>query len=202
MTMIASMGLRYCSEYLTNALMVYEGRPAQLMEVMDDYCGIRFLDGRSPSSARAPHSYFTGWRVFAYPELGYRRVGNVVYHVHRQQTAYRGLRANILSFENSPLSALLTHSERFEGRVLPNTSQRLSAVLTPTYDTSTQLDELIAGTLSGVVPNQHICIEPSLTDDTYIILYRTKIIGHMDRSKNFHINNPALLAEVRAAFTE
>lgn len=201
MSMIERLGLSYCREYLSNALIVYDGRPAIIGEFRNSDVTVQYIDGTG-ERAVVPHAYFTGWRVFAYPELGYRRVGNMTYHVHRAQTAYRGLRANVLTFENTPMSYLLQRDEQTARRVPNYGNEKLAAVMAPAYDGAAQLDALVRGEMASVVPNQNICIEPSLSDSNYVVLYRTKIVGSMDSNKNFHIDNPAVRAEVRAAFRE
>lgn len=201
MSMIERLGLSYCREYLSNALIVYNNRPAVLGEFGNTTVVASYIDGTG-DRVTIPHSYFTGWRVFAYPELGYRRVGNMTYHVHRAQTAYRGLRANVLTFENTPMSYLLLRDEQTARRVPNYGNEKLAAVMLPVYDGAAELDALVRGEMASVVPNQNICIEPSLSDSNYVVLYRTKIVGSMDSNKNFHIDNPAVRAEVQAAFRE
>jgi len=200
MSMIERLGLQYCREYLVGALLVYNNRPAIIYEVASRNVGVQYIDNEE--TVHVPHSYFVGWKVLAYPELGYRRVGNMTYHVHRQQTAYRGLRQNVLTFENTPMSYLLARDEQTVRRVSVTNNQKLAAVMTPNYDGAAELDALVRGELVAVVPNQNICIEPSLVDSNFIVLYRTKLVGSMDAQKNFHIDNPAVRAEVQAAFRE
>lgn len=201
MSMIERLGLRYCRDYLTSALIVYNGRPALILTVGERDVPIEYVDAAGGNDL-LPHSFFTGWKVFAYPELGYRRAGNNLWHVHRSQSAYRGLRSNTLTFEHTPMSYLLHNSERTQ--LVRNISGhvKLACVMLPEYDTAASLDALLRGELVGVVPNQNICVEPALDGDYYTVLYRTKIVGRMDNQKNFHIDNPAVAAEVRAAFAE
>lgn len=201
MSMIERLGASYCREYLIGALMVYQDRTAIIMDIGRSTVSVTFIDA-SGGVAHIPWDYFTGWKVLAYPELGYRRVGNMTYHVHRAQTAYRGLRQNVLTFENTPMSYLLSRDEQTVRRVQADMNTRLTAVMTPAYDRRADLDRLVRGELVSVVPNQNICIEPSLNSNDYVVLYRTKHVGTMDENKNFHINNTAVRAEVLAAFAE
>lgn len=201
MSMIERLGIRYCQDYLSGALMIYNGRPALIGDIGDRIVRISYVDTNG-GREDIPHAFFTGWKVLAYPELGYRRVGNVTYHVQRSQSAYRGLRPNTLNFENTPVSYLLVRDEQTAHRCALSNNPRLAAVMLPQYDGNAELDALLRGELVSVVPNQNICIEPSLNDNSYAILYRTKMVGSMTADKRFIIDNPAVLAEVQAAFRE
>lgn len=206
MSLIESMGQSYFREWFNGALFVYNG---SVLSVSDtDGSTVRCVNlevGRDAAGyvVRVPYEFFTGFKVFEYPPLGYRRVGNVVYHVHRSQSAYRGLRGNLLTFELSPLSYLLQGNERTAPRVSNVTAnQRLVEVMKPTYDTRASLDELIAGRQTAVVPSEDVCIEPSLVNDNYDVLYRGKVVGSMNTSKEFSINNAVVAAAVQASFRE
>lgn len=203
MNLIQSLGSRYCNDMISNAIILYEGRPAIIAGMGDSHCNVTYLDG-SRESARVPSDYFSGWKVLAYPPLGYRRIGNAIFHVHRAQTAYRGIRAGILTFRESPMTALMQrHAERTETSYpMGDTYQRLASVVKPDFDNRASLDLLVSGRLFGVVPNEDFCIEPSTTENNYTVLYREKQVGTMDTSKRFTISNPAVEAFLRAAFTD
>lgn len=203
MNLIQSLGSRYCADMIVGALILYNNRPAIISSMGDTRSAINYLDGRE-ESAHIPSDYFTGWKVLAYPPLGYRRVGNNVYHVHRNQTAYRGIRNGVLTFRNSPMTQMLIHHAERRGVEYesPTQSEKLACVMVPNYDNEASLDLLVEGRIAACVPNEDFCIEPSITENNYNILYREKQVGTMDSSKNFSVSNPAVLAFLRAAFTE
>lgn len=206
MSLIESMGTRYFSEWFTSALFLYEGRPCMVNELRGDGVACTRLDAVRHSGDMyvvVPTSFFTGFKVFEYPPLGYRRVGNVVYHIHRTQSAYRGLRSNLLTFELSPLSYMLQASERTSATLAGITNnQRLCQVMVPTYDTRSSLDELVAGRQVAVVPSEDVCIEPSINGEDYIVLYRGKVVGSMNTAKQFTIPNAVVATAVNNAFRE
>lgn len=201
MSLIESMGAQYFREWFNGALFLYEGRPCIINDLSDGVVSCLRLDESARLSI--PHTFFTGFKVFEYPPLGYRRVGNIVYHVHRTQSAYRGLRGNLLTFELSPLSYMLQASDRTARAVSGVTSnQRLCQVMLPTYDTRASLDALVAGRQVAVVPSEDVCIEPSVNGEDYIVLYRGKAVGSMNARKVFSIPNSAVATAVNNAFRE
>lgn len=203
MSLISSMGVSYFREWFHGALFIYNNRPCQVEDTDGVTVSCRYLDTTTDRAVSIPAQFFTGFKVFEYPPLGYRRVGNVVYHVHRSQSAYRGLRANLLTFELSPIGYLLQSNERTAvGNSTNALNLRLTQVMTPTFDTRASLDDLIAGRRAGVVPSEDVCIEPSVNGEDYVVLYREKQVGTMDSNKNFHIDNPAVAAAVNNAFRE
>lgn len=206
MSLIQSMGLRYFQEWFHGALFIREGKVLQVSEANSEAVFCRVLNPTTggTSSESVPHEFFTGFKVFEYPPLGYRRVGNITHHVHRTQSAYRGLRANLLTFEYSPLTYLLQNNERTHTSQSTSAglNKKLAAVMLPQYDTRASLDLLVAGRQASVVPNEDVCIEPSISGEDYVVLYRCKIVGTMDARKQFHINNPVVAAAVNAAFRE
>ncbi|MEG3035773.1 MAG: hypothetical protein RR877_09855 [Aurantimicrobium sp.] len=206
MSLIESMGTRYFSEWFTSALFLYEDRPCMVNELRSDGVACTRIDaqrGARDQYVVVPSAFFTGFKVFEYPPLGYRRVGNVVYHIHRTQSAYRGLRANLLTFEMSPLSYMLQASERTASALAGiTTNQRLCQVMKPEYDTRASLDALVAGTQVAVVPNEDVCIEPSINGEDYVVLYRGKVVGSMNQRKQFTIPNAVVATAVNNAFRE
>lgn len=206
MSLIESMGAQYFREWFNGALFLYEGRPCMVSDLQGGQVSCIRIDsprGSADHYLNIPHQFFTGFKVFEYPPLGYRRVDNIVYHVHRTQSAYRGLRANLLTFELSPLSYMLQASERTAVRIAGITNnQRLCQVMAPTFDTRASLDALVAGRQVAVVPSEDVCIEPSITGEDYVVLYRGKAVGSMSSSKVFNIPNAVVATAVNNAFRE
>lgn len=205
MTMIQSLGVNYCREWIAGSLINAQGRPALIRDFGANGASIAYLDSQGGIGS-LPASFFTGFAVLAYPELGYRRVGNFAFHVHRQQGARRGLNPSSLTFEDTPMSAALNYDLREGGsrrRIntsIPTNEQRLAQVMCPTYDTRASLDLLVAGRLGAVVPSEDVCIEPDMDSSNYVVMYRNKVVGHMTPAKRFVIQNPAVAAAVSSAF--
>lgn len=209
MSLVSSLGVSYFREWVCGAAILYEGQPHYIMDAGQTQVALRPIspDGRSGSrtSFNVDADWFTGWKVLEYPLLGYRIINGLCYTVNKRQSAHRGIRQALVSIDASPFSAMVEaeRASRAGDSVRasrPAAEAILHAVLLPNFHVLDDFDKLVAGEIAAFVPNENICIEPSLTTDTFNILYRTKPVGSVTKGKVFNVNNAAVAKELAAIF--
>lgn len=143
---------------------------------------------------RIPNSYFKGWKVFEYPLLGYRRIGDVTAFIERRQSVQRGLKANNLTYNWSPVSLQI----RNRGLVVTSESYMRAnklrhSLFFPTFDSIKSLNSLMDGTLSSLVLSSSVMIEPAVfgEQDKYNIYNNERLIGTVDGGGSISFSKPA-----------
>lgn len=209
MSLVESLGIGYCNEWLRNSLMVYEGQ----VYFIDSFHGERGEDAdvQVPTHVslravgnrgliRVSHEVFTGFSVLAYPELGYRKVAGIAYHFGRRQTAYRGLRPQVLIIDKSPASVLAEAAREhyLSQELLLPPGEMYKQVMLPEYDTPEVLDRVLQGQELCYVPNNLICIEPMHRTPLLGVYYKEKLVGTISRDRVLDISSPNIYKAVEA----
>jgi hypothetical protein len=170
-------------------MFMYEGK-VHIVNGADARCVIarRLHDG---ADVVIPNSHFLGFKTFEYPTMGYRRLSDkVVAFLSRVQSTHRGLRAQSISIDYSPVVRKLS------GDYLMDNPARLAdkaarAVFEPDWDSKADLPALLAGDKISMVLNEHVLIEPSVnaSHDWYSIYYNQALVGSMNSRGVPSINN-------------
>lgn len=188
MSIIDSLGRNYCNEWLNGALIVYEGNVYRIVEFLaNEAVCTRVTQHGYGQNIRIPNTWFTGFGKLAYPPLGYRRVGNMVMHLTRRQSAQRGLRIASIGKDYSPLTwAIISYNDPYTGEQLAVRGQMRDyaiehSIMLPAYDNMNQLPELLTGDRPNLVLNENVLIEVN-HHDTFNIYYKTMKVGEIDRS--------------------
>lgn len=181
MSLVTSLGARYCDEYMRNGIVAHDNKAHYIERISSENILIRPVGGGE--TVALPPEWLTGFAKLAYPELGYRKVGDYAVYVHRRQSAYRGLRNNLLHHDMTPASYML-HLARNQGssrRASDNmaftTAALVEQVMCPVYDGREVLDRVLSGTVAAFVPNSELCIEPLYNSDKFGIYHSTKLAG-------------------------
>lgn len=185
MSLISELGRSYFNEMCTQALFVHEDtvHRVERADALNVVC-TRYLgdDGTDEEIAVLPHDVFTGWKVFAYPRLGYRRIGeNIICHLQRQQSTRRGLRPESINAQLSPCTHMLHNLGLVQ---TPPSRQRIMAAMKPVFDEfSRDVPRMIEGELAGIVLSDTLMIEPDVSNknpEGYKIYLRQHVVGKMD----------------------
>lgn len=194
MSLVTSLGINYCNDWVRNCMVVYEG---------DAYYIESFHSRDNPivvlrnivtrEVVEVGHEWMTGFSVLAYPELGYRKSQGTARHYGRRQTAYRGLRQQVLVAERTPATVLYEQANGRYGSAtesVDSASMWLRQVMIPEYDGPEVLDEVLSGNQLCYVPNNHICIEPLPNSPNHGVYYKEKLVGTIDRERTLDIAAP------------
>lgn len=178
MSLINSLGSDYFTQFFRQGLFVYEGRVLEIVGVNNNH--VLAYERSTGNEVRVPNAFFTGFKVFEYPSLGYRRFNDTtVGYVTKVQSAYRGLRTSQIDVAYSPTTRAIADSTRARAGVSKETMA--SELMKPTFNTMADLPKLLEGDITGLVLNEAVLIEPSLTQDNagFNIFYKQARIGKM-----------------------
>lgn len=181
MSLIDTLGLGYCRDQITEALVAYNGEPYVIERIREDGITLRHL--REPNNYEAlPASWLSGFSVLEYPNLGYRKFNGLALWVSRSTSYRRGLCASLCTLTYSDASNVL-HRERAE-RATENYGEGwaiYAEVVVPIYDSPGVLRQVLNNEALCFVPHENMMVEPSLTSDNFIIMYANKEVGTISR---------------------
>src|SRR5687768_6876864 len=104
--LVEELGPQYFTEFFTGALFL---RGDELLQV--EGAGSTRINARNVETGAGtyvPADFFTGYKAFEYPILGYRKLTpQKVGFITRQQSTARGVRASTLQVGLSPASSML-----------------------------------------------------------------------------------------------
>lgn len=194
--LIEQMGAPYFTEKFGNSYFTNDGRVYQVLDAQRTD-RIRVHDAKSDEIKVLPASVFTGFKVFEYPLLGYRKFGDHLYgYASKKQTSNRGFRIEQVMITWSACSRALMDLG-LAGRQRVDDKRKAIALLQPQFDSLKDLPKLLEGKVSGLVLNSNIMIEPSTenADGWYTVLYKQAAVGAINSRGDVKWKNPAF-AEV------
>ena len=181
MSLVESLGYSYCDDYMRNGIVAHNNKVYFIDSITQSGVFLRPVEGGE--GELLPPSWLTGFSKLAYPELGYRKVGDYALYVYRRQSAYRGLRTSLLSADMTPASYILHlarsggGSRRASSAMPYNSSDFITQVMLPKYDGPEVLAQVLSGSAAVFVPNCELCIEPLYNSDKFGIYHSTKLAG-------------------------
>lgn len=194
MTLIQELGRDYFNEMCAAALFLHDNEVCRVDFARSGTVhGYRYNNDEDNPETRIeiPEAYFSGWKVFEYPRLGYRRVAdNTVAHFTRQQSTRRGLRLESVNIQLTPLSTLLHNLGLVRA---PQPRQRALAIMKPRFDDfNRDLPRLLDGELSALVLSDTLLIEADTgqKSDHFNIYLRQHAIGRMDKRGSIEWEDP------------
>lgn len=202
MSLIEELGRDYFNEMCINALLLHNDTVYKIVNSTSSSVILENMEDRNVEERLSlPHDFFTGWKVFAYPVLGYRRLGeHVVGYANRRQSTRRGLRADSLNFNLCPSSNFLVQNGLAR---TPNATERSVAAMKPKFDRYEEaLPELLAGERCSIVLSDNLLIDTDCEGNNplgFNVYMRTRVIGRMDRRGRIRWTDPAL-SDVLAPF--
>lgn len=185
MSLINELGQGYFNDMCTAALFMHEGQVCRIERAGGGAVTVTRYNDENENEDRVdtvPSEFFTGWKVFEYPVLGYRRFGpNLVGHVTRQQSTRRGLRLEAMHVQLTPCSNLLHQLGLVSA---PSNRRKMMAAMRPQFDVyERDLPRLLEGDISALVLSDNFLIEPNVAGAKatgYNIYLRQHIVGTMD----------------------
>lgn len=196
MSLVESLGARYCDEYMRGSIVAHNNVAYFIESITPSLVTMRPVAGGE--EVRLPSEWLTGFAKLAYPELGYRKVGDYAVYVHRRQSAYRGLRVNLLHHDMTP-AAYVLHLARNRGssrRAADNpaftTTDLISQVMCPTFDGREVLGQVLSGAVAAFVPNNELCIEPLHNSSNFGIYHSTKLAGTITARRAIDAVSPSI----------
>lgn len=182
MSLIDDLGANYFNDMCVNALFM---KDEKLHKV--DHCDSHSViclqyEDVGTRVVTVNRDFFTGWKVFEYPVLGYRRFNeHLIGFIQRRQSTRRGLRVDAMNVQLTPCSNLLQQMG-----VVPmfDNDSKARAAMLPRFDNFDEdLPRLLSGELSGLILSDGIVIEPDVNGNKasgYNVFLRQHIIGKMD----------------------
>jgi hypothetical protein len=201
--MIEQMGATYFTEKFANSFFLNDNKLYQIIGAARAD-RITVVDVEADDTKVLPASLFTGFKMFEYPLLGYRKFGENQYgYSHKRQTSNRGFRIEqVITTWSSCTRALMDMG--LVGKSRLNDKARAAVLLKPQFDSfKTGLPLLLSGKTSGLVLNNNVLIEPS-TDTAngwYSILYKQATVGSMNQRGEISWSNPAFADVVNLSNT-
>lgn len=197
--LVEELSANYFTEFFSGALFLNGDNLFQVESANRTRVAVRaFTPAGTGDSQSIPADFFTGYKTFEYPILGYRRLGpHKNAYLTRRQTTARGLRPNSIISNITPASNML----RELGLVPPEPSslaERMKAytAFKPVFDTLDELPAMLNGDKFGLVLSPSILIEPSVdaVNDWFNVYYRQSIIGKMNSRGAVTWTSPAYSA--------
>lgn len=200
--LIESLGSGYAEDALYGTCFLYNGTPVTIRSV--GHSQVMLVDLENEDTFSVPADVFTGWKVFKYPRMGYRRLDNGLWgYMQRQARSYsRGLNSNNIGFSRS---AWLSSDEGFdhiykcintewndfiiragEGTDYEECRMLMRAALLPQYDGGEVLTKVLAGEGKAFIPSPRFLVEPIYAKDVFGVYMSNTLIGRIDKKMNVY----------------
>lgn len=171
---------------------MHEGKLLRLVEVHKDQ--VVAQSHTNGEYVTLPADVLTGFGVFRYPPLGYRKFGpGLALWLHKTHSYYRGLRAQSINITLSPVSTLLYTNYNRKMNNAFNVPNAMDMVFFPKYDTLEAMDTLYNGDVPCVVLNENLLVEANVVNKEaqgYTIYFKQTPCATIDDGKNIHWHTP------------
>ena len=175
---IDSLGADFINKRFMHAMFLKDNHVYRVAMCQDGAVLCRNIDKNE--DLHIPKEFFTGFKVFAYPKLGYRRLGkHYVGFGVKEQSAMRGLSFERVDFHPSQATGVLAKLGLAKA---DGNKERMLQIMRPTFDKLDSLKELYDGKRSNVVLNESLIVEPSTkeVDGQFDIFYDQVRVGAAD----------------------
>lgn len=200
--LIESLGAGYAEDALYGTCFLYNGKPVTIRSV--GHSQVMLIDLENENSFSVPADVFTGWKVFKYPRMGYRKLDNGLWgYLQRHARSYsRGLNSGNIAFSRT---AWLNSNEGFEyiyhcidqewddfvfraneGTDYEECRVIMRAALLPQYDGGEVLAKVLAGEEKAFIPSHRFLVEPLYAKDVFGVYMSGTLIGRIDKKMNVY----------------
>lgn len=186
--MIARLGREWCEQRVVGGHFVHDGKLLMVRNVLAD--GVSCIERKTDKRVMLPLDVFTGFKIFRYPPLGYRKFGpGLAVWLTKQHSYNRGLRERCIQPELSPVSELLhlNYNREMQGQFnLPESL--LELVFFPEYDTVEELPKLYEGVIPSVVLNENVLVEANVSNeraDGHIVYFKRRPCAAISKKQKF-----------------
>lgn len=186
--MIERLGLDWCNQRMVGGNFVYGDKVLRVAAVRADH--VLCEDSKTGDRSKLPLDFFTGFKVFKYPALGYRSYGpGLAVWLYKRHSYHRGLREQFVQLETSPVSSLLCkHNAQMLGALgALDRPGLMELVFFPKYHTLADMERLYEGDLACVVLNENVLIEPNVVNDNadgYTVYFKRRPCAAIDLHKH------------------
>lgn len=196
-----SCGVDWFRRRVVGGHFVHEGKVLKISGVYDAD-KIDTVDISNERRVIIDKNVISGFSVFAYPELGYRRVKNVALWLSKIHSYDRGMRDKHLQSEYTPASMVLHRN--LPGGAEANRRDIMTAALMPTFDGPADIKKVLDGDQYCAVLNPHVLIEPSNVqeDEHFNVFFRRRNIARLMPDGKMHYFKPQHEAVLRPLFGE
>jgi len=186
--MIERLGADWFNQRCGGAFFLFEGKLLLLRGVANDAVKAETTE----AITKIPMDYFSGFKVFEYPALGYRKYGKGwCVFMTKKHTFHRGLREGCVNIQLSPVSQLVynkLYRKLGETDMPPEGWRKMHAVFFPEYDTAADMEDLFAGKRPCVVMNADIMVEYDVSNPAakgFVIYHRERPIGWISPEREY-----------------
>lgn len=178
--LIKNLTRDYFNSYFNGSSIKYNGAVLRIVEANNSE--VFTEDVSTGNAVMVPNDFFTGFAVFSYPLLGYRRFGDDrIGYMTKKQSVHRGLRAANIAVQWSAATRLLVDLGAVPLTRLSD-ADKVTAAFIPKFDTLQDVPDLLAGNKTGLVLSENILIEPSTEaeDEWYTVFFKQAAVGKLD----------------------
>lgn len=191
--MIDSLGREWFARRLAGAHLLYDGKVCALIATGRENCTVR--DISTDEELKVPNAFFTGFKVFAYPALGYRPFGNnLAVFLKKKHSWNRGLRPGCIYQDFSPVTAYVINKYAQEVPADQRKNYRpprdlMGLVFKPGYARPADIRDLLNGDRVTVVLNQDVLVEPNMNkqdSNDYLVYFRERPAASITEDGRIH----------------
>lgn len=190
--MIDSLGADWFHKRLTGGHFVLDGNVMRVMGV--DNKRVVCKNVKTGDHKDMPRDFFTGFKIFAYPALGYRKYSDdLALFLRKKHSWNRGLRRNCLSYQCSPVTTYIITKYGNDmaklGKNVQPPDDIVSLAMLPEYDPPTKVPDVLAGKRATVVLSSDVIVEPNMNREEaedYIIYFRERPCGNITAAGEIH----------------
>ena len=188
--LVHSCGIDWFSRRVSGGWMLLQGKLMKVGKPVDSQ-NVCAYDDSSGNQILIDSSVFTGFKVFTYPDVGYRKAGNdAVVFLTKRHSVNRGIRAEQLYADFSPLSLMLYNLGHLKN-VRVGEMEKIRLLFFPEYDKASDIKLVLAGEKTAAVLSADVLVEAAIDADDYTIFYRKKKVGFMTPDGTATYRTPA-----------
>lgn len=186
--MIERLGREWCNQRMVGGNFVHDGKLMQVMRVGN--AGVTCQVLKTGKIVELSQDVFTGFKVFRYPPLGYRKYGpGLALWLSKVHSYQRGLRDRCINVQFSPVSTLLynSYNHKMDRKFDPPGTMEL--VFFPQYDTVDDLPKLYEGDTPCIVLNENVLIEANIANENaegYTVYFKRNPCATIDYKHRLH----------------
>lgn len=201
--MITRLGYDWFNDRCTGAHFLYKGKIYVVLGATA--LGVVAQEYGAGNEIKLSHEYFSGFKVFEHPPLGYRKLGNgFAMYLTRRNTYQRGLRSDTVKLEHSPVTELVRR--KFTGKLgLMLVADKMRAVFNPEFDSVDKLHDLFAAKLPCVVLSADVLVEYNVFNTKargWVVYFKRQPVCNIDPKRRMRWHSEEYKAALSHLFKE
>lgn len=201
--MVERLGADWFNGRCAGGHFVYNGKLMYIRQA--GQINVLCTDAKTGDNEKVPVEFFTGFKIFEYPTLGYRKFGiGFAMWLSKRHTYNRGLNERSINQEYSPVTLyLLQKYQRRMGKAFEPPRLVLPLVFFPEYDTVADLPRLFNGEMPCVVLNENVMVEANIVNpkaEGWTVYFRQRPCATIDLTHKFHWFNDGYKQALEGVF--